>query len=43
MSCRLVAENNGFKVLGVRERLGQMNGIWRDIVFMEQRSKVVGL
>ena len=38
-----IHSNNGFKVLGIREKLGQMNGIWRDIVFMERRSKVVGL
>ena len=38
-----IHSKNGFKVLGIREKLGQMNGIWRDIVFMERRSKVVGL
>lgn len=34
---------NGFKTLGVREKLGQMHGTWRDVVLMERRSKVVGL
>lgn len=38
-----IHSKNGFKVLGIREKLGQMNGIWRDIVFMERRSKLVGL
>jgi phosphinothricin acetyltransferase len=38
-----IHSKNGFKVLGIRDKLGQMNGIWRDIVFMERRSKVVGL
>jgi phosphinothricin acetyltransferase len=38
-----IHSKNGFKVLGIRERLGQMNGVWRDIVFMERRSKVVGV
>ncbi|WP_082930852.1 GNAT family N-acetyltransferase [Shewanella woodyi] len=33
----------GFKILGVRERLGQMNGVWRDVVLMERRSDKVGL
>ena len=28
----------GFRVVGVRERIGQMNGIWRDVVLMERRS-----
>ena len=38
----------GFKVVGVRERLGLMShgpmaGQWRDVVLMERRSQVVGL
>jgi L-amino acid N-acyltransferase YncA len=28
----------GFRVVGVRERIGQMNGVWRDVVLMERRS-----
>jgi L-amino acid N-acyltransferase YncA len=32
----------GFRVVGVRERLGCMNGRWRDVVLMERRSPVVG-
>ena len=28
----------GFRVVGVRERLGRMNGTWRDVVLMERRS-----
>jgi L-amino acid N-acyltransferase YncA len=28
----------GFRVVGVRERIGEHNGIWRDVVFMERRS-----
>lgn len=36
-------EQCGFRVLGVRERLGKLNGQWRDICLMERRSKVVGL
>lgn len=34
-------ESQGFRVVGVRERLGCMNGRWRDVVLMERRSKVV--
>ncbi|MDA7759941.1 GNAT family N-acetyltransferase [Amylibacter sp.] len=34
---------NGFKILGTREKLGQLNGRWQDIVFMERRSKEVGI
>jgi L-amino acid N-acyltransferase YncA len=31
----------GFRVVGKRERLGQMNGRWRDVVLMERRSAVI--
>lgn len=33
----------GFRIVGVRERLGQLNGVWKDIVLMERRSTVVGV
>ncbi len=33
----------GFREVGRRERIGQMDGIWRDVILMERRSKVVGL
>ncbi len=33
----------GFRVVGTRERLGQMNGVWRDVLLMERRSEVVGM
>jgi len=36
-------ERCGFRRVGVRERLGQMNGAWRDVVLMERRSRVAGL
>jgi phosphinothricin acetyltransferase len=32
----------GFREVGRRERIGQMNGIWRDVILMERRSKIVG-
>jgi L-amino acid N-acyltransferase YncA len=32
----------GFRVVGTRERIGQMHGMWRDVVFLERRSEVVG-
>ena len=32
----------GFRVVGVRERLGKLDGRWRDVVFLERRSPVVG-
>jgi L-amino acid N-acyltransferase YncA len=32
----------GFRIVGTRERLGEMSGVWRDVVLMERRSAVVG-
>ena len=32
----------GFRVVGRRERIGQLDGTWRDTLFMERRSRVVG-
>jgi phosphinothricin acetyltransferase len=32
----------GFRVIGVRERIGQLNGRWRDVVFLERRSPIAG-
>jgi L-amino acid N-acyltransferase YncA len=32
----------GFREIGRRERIGQMNGVWRDVVLLERRSKVGG-
>ncbi|MFF3868278.1 GNAT family N-acetyltransferase [Micromonospora sp. NPDC001898] len=31
----------GFRVLGVRERVGRHHGRWRDVVLLERRSAVV--
>jgi L-amino acid N-acyltransferase YncA len=30
-------------VIGVRERLAEKDGVWRDAVWLERRSQVVGL
>jgi len=37
-----IHEKAGFKILGIRERIGKMNGKWRDTVLLERRSEVVG-
>jgi L-amino acid N-acyltransferase YncA len=37
-----IHEANGFRMVGYREKIGQMNGVWRDAVLMERRSEVVG-
>jgi L-amino acid N-acyltransferase YncA len=33
----------GFRQVGTREKLGCMNGKWRDVVLLERRSKFVGI
>lgn len=33
----------GFREVGLRRRLGQREGSWRDIVMVERRSTVVGV
>jgi phosphinothricin acetyltransferase len=33
----------GFREVGVRDRPGQLNGVWRDVVLLERRSTVVGI
>ena len=39
----IVHEKWGFRLIGKREKIGQMNGLWRDIVLLERRSKIVGI
>lgn len=38
-----IHESNGFRFVGYREKIGQMNGVWRDTVLMERRSNIVGI
>ena len=33
----------GFREVGYRERIAQLNGVWRNTIFMERRSKTVGV
>jgi len=28
----------GFRVVGTRERIGELDGVWRDVVLLERRS-----
>lgn len=34
-------ERCGFRIVGRRERMGQMHGRWRDILLLERRSAVI--
>jgi len=36
-------ESCGFRRVGVREKIAMHNGVWRDTVLSERRSKVVGV
>lgn len=38
-----IHEACGFRILCTRERIGQMNGKWRNTILMERRSKIIGI
>ncbi|XZF13447.1 N-acetyltransferase family protein [Chitinophagaceae bacterium MMS25-I14] len=31
----------GFRIVGYREKIGQMNGAWRDTILLERRSAII--
>jgi L-amino acid N-acyltransferase YncA len=33
----------GFQDVGIRQRIGELKGVWRDVLLIERRSTVVGL
>jgi L-amino acid N-acyltransferase YncA len=35
-------ERVGFRIVGRRERIAQLDGVWRDTLFLERRSPAVG-
>lgn len=36
-------EKCGFRMVGYREKIGKKNGVWKDNVLMERRSKNIGI
>jgi phosphinothricin acetyltransferase len=36
-----IHEKAGFRILGVREKIGKQHGIWRDTVLLERRSQTI--
>lgn len=36
-------EQCGFRFLGKRERVGRLDGVWKDNLLFERRSKIVGI
>lgn len=35
-------ERCGFREVGLRERIGQLKGEWRNVILLERRSRIVG-
>jgi len=33
----------GFHEVGLRQRIGQLDGVWRDVLLLERRSSIVGV
>lgn len=38
-----IHEACGFRIIGTREKIGKMNGVWRDTVLLERRSRIIGV
>jgi phosphinothricin acetyltransferase len=36
-------KKTGFRTIGFRERIGQLDGVWKNNILMEKRSKTIGL
>jgi len=36
-------KKNGFKIVGIREKIAKRDGIWRDTLLLERRSQVIGI
>jgi phosphinothricin acetyltransferase len=39
----IIHERLGFRKVGYREKIGKMNGVWRDNLLLERRSDVIGI
>lgn len=37
-----LAKRAGFREVGIRERIGKLDGAWQDVILLERRSTVVG-
>jgi phosphinothricin acetyltransferase len=41
--CSIKLHDCGFRIVGIREKIGKKNGVWKDNKLMEYRSKIVGI
>jgi phosphinothricin acetyltransferase len=41
-SSLVLHKKHGFREVGRRERIGKLNGTWRDVILLERRSLIVG-
>lgn len=39
----IIHQKFGFRIVGKREKIAQMNGVWRDVLLLERRSKTIGV
>jgi L-amino acid N-acyltransferase YncA len=39
----LLHEKHGFRIIGRREKISKIDGIWRDTIMLERRSKIEGI
>lgn len=38
-----IHKNLGFREVGFREKIGKINGVWRNTILLEHRSKIIGI
>ena len=38
-----IHKKHGFREMGYREKIGKMEGVWRDTIILERRSKTIGI
>ncbi len=36
----ILHKNTGFREVGYREKIGKLDGVWRDVILLERRSKI---
>lgn len=34
-------QKNGFRIVGMRKKIGKLNGEWKDVIMLEKRSEVI--